>query len=243
MSNSKQTNTYILISILLLFSSSAISHNKVVVVPLFEETTVFTGIAKTGNTICSFYSEPPGNWISANPCSSLDDSLRGQDAELQLGASVVPRYTNNNDGTVTDNVTNIIWLRSAYCAQEVNRWEIALSYIVELNDTGTMNSNDCGDTSSMGSHQTDWRLPNIKELLSLLNYGNHGSPYIANTLGSGQLINGDPFLDVQVDDAYWSSSTYGHILDDALRVNFDDGTLDGTSKNALQHVWAVRSTP
>jgi hypothetical protein len=35
---------------------------------------------------------------------------------------------------------------------------------------GTMNSNNCLDTSNAGNHQTDWRLPNIRELLSLLDF-------------------------------------------------------------------------
>lgn len=229
--------------ICLQFTNAAYSQNKVVVIPMFEEKAVFTGIIKTGNTICSFFSEPPGNWISATPCTTLDDALRGQDAELQLGADATPRFTNNTDGTVTDNATGLIWLRNAFCAAEVNDWETALSYVVELNASGAMNGNDCGDTSSGGSNQNDWRLPNIKELQSLLNYGNHGSPYITNTLGSGQLSEGDPFSNLKVDDAYWSSTTYGNILDDAMRVNYDDGTLDGTSKNALLHIWAVRSVP
>jgi hypothetical protein len=236
---------YFLLLAALLACMDVSAHNKVVVIPMFEDVTTIINVplAKTGNTICSQFFEPPGDFVAVVPCSNLDNSVRGQDAELQTGADVDSRFSDNSDGTITDNVTRLVWLRDANCAQATSDWEAALGYVVELNSAGTMNSNSCADTSLDGSHQIDWRLPNIKELQSLLSYGNHSSPFVANTLGSGQWSAGDPFVNLMVDDAYWSSTTYGIILDDALRVNFDDGSLDGDSKKGIQHVWAVRSLP
>lgn len=156
---------------------------------------------------------------------------------------MTPRYTDHGDGTVSDNLTNLIWLKNAFCSgvSGGSSWSDALAYVVQLNQSGMMNSNDCGDQSLGGGHQTDWRLPNIRELQSLLDYGAYQSPYISA---------GHPFVNLQEDRAYWSSTNYGsmwdadlnvYLLDDALRVNFSDAVTDGTSKDGLQHVWAVRN--
>ena len=142
-------------------ASHVLAQNKVVVIPMFDTDVVFTGVGKTGDAKCSEFKDPPGNWQEVS-CASLPDSLKGQDAELSVGAEVMPRFTING-GTVKDNLTGLIWLRDAFCAEQVlgNTWEEALGFIVELNATGTMNLNPtgCGDFSNGGVSQTNWRLP------------------------------------------------------------------------------------
>ena len=64
--------------------------------------------------------------------------------------------------------------------------------------TGKMNGNDCGDTSGKkGSHRTDWRLPNIRELQSLVDYA-FSTPAISNATGTAQGSSNDPFTNLQV---------------------------------------------
>ena len=238
------------------YTSLAIAENKVVVVPMFDSKVIFTGVGKTGDAKCSEYKDPPGNWQEVS-CASLPPELKGQDAELKVGAEATPRFVINGDGTVTDSLTGLIWLRDAFCVGQAlgNTWKEALGFIVELNASGTMASNSCGDTSNNGTFQTDWHLPNVKELQSLLYYehdmGATAYPFLSNVAGDGAYSNGDPFQKVQIDEAYWSSTNYGYVfdddpgvqanlIDDALRINFADAVTDGTSKNSLQHVWAVR---
>ena len=48
----------------------------------------------------------------------------GQDGELQKGVSVDPRFTDNADGTVTDNLTGLIWLKDVDCLG-FKTWPIA----------------------------------------------------------------------------------------------------------------------
>ncbi len=240
--------------------SHVLAQNKVVVIPMFDTEVVFTGVGKTGDAKCSEFKDPSGNWQEESCANtSLPDSLiKGQDAELKVGAEVTPRFTINGDGTVTDNLTGLIWLRDAFCAEQVlgNTWEEALGFIVELNTTGAMNLNPtgCGDFSNGGGFQTDWRLPNVKELQSLLYYehdmGITDYPFLSDANGGGDHSDGDPFQNVRIDEAYWSSTNYGfqfdadlnvNLIDDVLAVNFGDAVTDGKSKNGMQHVWAVRT--
>ncbi len=75
-----------------------------------------------------------------------------------------PRFTDNGDGTVTDNLTALIWLKNTNCFG-VRTWNNALS------DCNGLENGECGLTD--GSSAGDWRLPNRFELESLLDIGNY----------------------------------------------------------------------
>ncbi len=164
-------------------------------------------------------------------------SATGDDGELQMGVAwPSPRFTNNGDGTVTDNLTGLIWLRNANCANAATGdWATALSHVASLNSAGTMNGINCGDTSSSGNHQTDWRLPNVRELQSLVDY-----EHIGPALPSGY---GTYFTRVLPSMDYWSSTTYNreYVMDSAWIVYLGDGSVyagDGTAYPT--YVWPVR---
>ena len=92
-----------------------------------------------------------------------------------------------------------------------------------------MNGNDCGDTSNAGVHQTDWRLPNIKELQSLIDIQNQ----------SPALPDGHPFSAI-VSNWYWSSTTYVVLSDLAWIVYFVFGDSDIINKTSSYYIWPVR---
>jgi hypothetical protein len=193
-----------------------------------------TRVPKTGQTECW---ETDGT-LDAD-CSEA--SSTGQDGDLQKGVlpAVSPsdgvygsytvygwagiRFTDNLDGTVTDNLTGLIWLKNANCFGP-RSWANALS------DSNGLANGSCSltDSSSAG----DWRLPNINELHSLVD----------PTLSNPALPAGHPFTGVQ-SSYYWSSSTYAGYTGLAWLVLMSNGLVNTTSKSysPIYYVWPVRS--
>jgi len=175
-------------------------------------------VPRTGQTVC---------WNAAG--TSIGCSGTGQDGDKQKGvANPSPRFTAAN-GTVTDNFTGLIWLRNANCANAGRTWADALNDVVSLNTDGKMNSNNCGDSSNGGSHQTDWRLPNLRELQSLIDYQN----------GNPALPTSHPFIGVQM-SYYWSATTYVGITSVAWYVSLNNGYVASGNKSTTGLVWSVR---
>jgi len=191
-------------------------------------------VPRTGQTICY---DAAGTVISS--CAGT-----GQDGALLKGVALpTPRFTDNSNGTVTDNLTGLIWLTNANCANDLRDWATALTDVASLNSSGSMNSNDCGDISNGGSHQTDWRLPNRRELSSLTNDA-YGFPGLSDAAGTGHFTDGDPFTNVQ-SNFYWTSTTFaagsgGTTPASAWFVNLTDGTMTQVLKTDLLYVWPVR---
>jgi hypothetical protein len=108
-------------------------------------------LAKMGQTTCH---DASGFVIS---CAGT-----GQDGETQNGIDWPdPRFTDNGNGTVTDHLTGLIWLKDLDCFGD-RLWSEALTDAVGLAD-GT-----CGLTD--GSSIGDWRLPNGREILSAVSF-------------------------------------------------------------------------
>src|SRR5262244_923009 len=73
----------------------------------------------------------------------------GDDGALQKGVVLpTPRFTDNNNGTITDNLTRLIWLKKAKCSQYLLTHTEALANVASLNTNGTMNGVNCDDTSN-----------------------------------------------------------------------------------------------
>ncbi len=151
----------------------------------------------------------------------------GQDGELQKGVDwPSPRFTvntngsNQDDGTVTDKLTGLIWLKDAKVIGS-KKWEEALKAVKTLAN----GEHELSDGSSAG----EWRLPNVRELCSLIDYG----------LSSPALPEDHPFDNVQ-SDSYWSSTTYTFNTAHGLVVYLNSSVTVNDCKSSLNYVWPVR---
>jgi hypothetical protein len=155
----------------------------------------------------------------------------GDDGDLEKGVAWPnPRFTDNLDGTITDNLTGLIWLKDANCFG-VRTWDQALSVCNGLA------SGSCGLTD--GSIAGDWRLPNSNELTSLVHKG-YALPALPNTAGTGQWSEGDPFNNVDGAPFYWSSTTYAGGTDFAWHIYLGAGRGFALDKTDPGFVWPVR---
>ncbi|MEO5376690.1 MAG: DUF1566 domain-containing protein [Magnetococcus sp. DMHC-6] len=145
----------------------------------------------------------------------------GDDGDLQKGVAWPdPRFTDNGDGTVKDNLTGLIWLKNANCFSSQS-WTNALS------SANGLASGSCGLTD--GSVVGDWRLPTVNELLSFTDDGRSYPP----------LPLGHPFSSVQT-DLYWSSTTFAGGTSLAWIVYLGNGFVNFIDKSYTYYVWPVR---
>ena len=157
----------------------------------------------------------------------------GQDAQYN---GLAMDYTDNGDGTVTDNNTGLIWQQTP--PDELYSWSEAIVYADNLNLT---------------SHD-DWRLPTMKELYSIVAFWGTmrtKTPYIDTAYFDFEYP--DPSTGLREMDAqYWSSNQYvGTTMDgdiSAFGFNFADGRIksyptgEGGGPTKRTYVRCVRGT-
>jgi len=161
-------------------------------------------IIKTGQPDCY---DTEGN--------SIDCKGTGQDGEFQEGITgPQPRFTDQGNGTVTDNLTGFMWTKDAQEIKGTKKWNDALTLCNNFNFAG----------------YTDWRLPNVRELLSLIDFGEHDPALPVN----------HPFTNVQF-IFYWSSTTYDAIPKHSWGVYVYNGYVYNYHKITEGYVWPVRN--
>lgn len=143
-------------------------------------------------------------------------------------------FTNNGDGTITDSATGLMWMQ-ADSGAEMN-WEDALAYAQTKNGE-----------SYLG--YSDWRLPNAKELQSLVDYTR--SPDTTSSAAIDPLFSCTAITDLAGQTNYpwyWSSTTF--LRHDgsatfAVYVAFGEGlgSMDGTTVIDVHGAGCQRSDP
>jgi hypothetical protein len=158
----------------------------------------------------------------------------GDDGALHSGVAwPATRFTDHGNGTVTDHLTGLVWLKNAGCFSPSN-WAAALTAANQLA------SGACG--LSDGSSAGQWRMPNVNELESLVDAAR----------ASPALPGAHPFLNVNLTAAYWSSTSYMALTANAMAIRLSDGrwingidSADGSFNNhkvnASNALWAVKS--
>jgi hypothetical protein len=161
------------------------------------------------------------------------------DGALKKGVAwPTPRFTDNNNGTITDNLTKLIWMKDANYVG-LQTWQGALNVAASMRGDLSRPMGDGGPRD--GSKPGDWRLPNLRELQSLIDYA-FSYPALPNTLGTGQWTEGNPFQGVQY-YYYWSSSTLAFNTAYAWYVSFSGGYLNISDKSDSNYVQCVRGGP
>lgn len=157
------------------------------------------------------------------------EAFYGQDANYPGN---IPSYTDNGDGTITDNVTGLMWSQTA-----------------DLNGDGLINNDDkltqaeaLANAASFDlAGYTDWRLPSIKEAYSLILFSGEDISGYTGTTADGI----PPFIDMNYFGfGYGDVAAGGRLLEGQLAtstkyvtttrgeetmfgVNFIDGRIKG----------------
>jgi len=181
-------------------------------------------IVDTNQTVCSDLSQ------NLSSCPASGEATYGQDAQYQ---GLAPSYTNNGDGTVSDNQTGLMWSQTTdingdgkITADDKLSYDEAQAYAKQL---------------TLGGH-SDWRVPTIKELYSLILFDGQ-DPSGLNGAGDYSLL---PFIDIGyfdfnagdmaagerlIDSQYISSTKYVSTTmkgdETVFGVNFIDGRIKG----------------
>jgi hypothetical protein len=186
---------------------------------------------------------PASGQTAAYPADK-NDGITGSvavpdDGTVQAGATL--SYIDNGDGTITDNNTGLLWEKksddgglhdkdNAYLWSGNGSQETVWDWLDDINTQG--------GTGFAGYN--DWRLPNAKELQSIVNYQNP-SPRVSvafhsNCVPGATVFTGSCTFPLN----YWSSTTRASSTDMAFYVSFNHGDVLPELKFQVFHVRAVR---
>jgi hypothetical protein len=158
----------------------------------------------------------------------------GDDGSLQTGVPLIyPRFIDNGNGTVTDSVTGLIWLKQANCIQQ--SWDAALAAVQSLA------SGQCGLTD--GSAAGSWRMPNRNEMQSLADRNqNNEADYFDTTFfnSDNSVYQAAVFTSFVSTQYYWTSTTDAADTSEAWAVFSCDYGVYGTPKSDTGYTLAVR---
>jgi hypothetical protein len=164
------------------------------------------GLPDTGQTKCY---DAAGAEVSCDnaPCPDPDGSY-------ETGCPMESRFVDNGDGTVTDTCTWLMWQKDTADVGMVGACE-ALAYCENLSFAG----------------HDDWRLPNVRELQSIVDYG-RSEPAI------------DPIF-AAFPHMYWSSTRHVVYPEVTWFVTFRSGYVtvidfEQNSNSVFGYVRAVR---
>jgi len=163
-------------------------------------------------------------------------------------------YTDNGDGTATDNNTGLMWevkdnAGGIHDVDNVYSWTSSVTgadgtaftvFLATLNNkcdgdettACTSNANCAGIGNGLCGHagHRDWRIPNVKELQSIVDYGT-----------SNPLTIDPSFPGLTAANFYWSSTPFAAFFPSGVWVvSFGNGIWVSDSKESVRNVRAVR---
>jgi Protein of unknown function (DUF1566) len=205
--------------------------------------------------------------------------VAGDDGDIRAGAPL--RYRDNGDGTVTDENTNLMWEKKDQAGGGLHNWDNTYPWQGTCSNSSTTVCGTDADCSGDGTcnvsggmtifqwvaqlntlpcfaRYCDWRIPNVKELQSIVDYETYLPSVDAafnNYCTAGCTVDGAKHTtECSCTESagpskgyYWSGSTYapspivpppGSML--AWGVLFGDGDVLSAGKTDHDYVRAVR---
>ncbi|MCX7001394.1 MAG: DUF1566 domain-containing protein [Candidatus Sumerlaeota bacterium] len=172
------------------------------------------------------------NLLQRLPATGCESSyIAGDDGNLRRGAT--KRYRNELDGTILDQNTGLLWVQNGdmigtlypnFDQDGVSldgnvSWPHALAFVEKMNDGTVVNYG-----------YKDWRLPNVMELISLVDYGRYKPA--ANPVFTS------------IGDEYWTSTSHPNYAESSYSytVVMKEGLINKRAKtNYYAKVIAVRN--
>jgi hypothetical protein len=189
-------------------------------------------VPKTGQVGCYL-----STGVDASCTCGDENCPRRQDGDLQKGVTwPTPRFTihdngtpaDTSDDTVTDNLTGLMWMRNGDAGDDCAGADTGIESWADAMDSVAA----CNEASGFAGYK-DWRLPNRRELFSLIH---HGEPSVATWLNNQAFTNVKALI-------YWTSTTVQNDMGDAWYVHLSRGVTSYQGKLLSAHVWPVRGGP
>lgn len=158
----------------------------------------------------------------------------GDDGSVQAGIGLdSPRFVDNADGTITDTMTGLHWLKLANCIS--GTWSESLATV------NTLANGQCG--LSDGSSAGQWRMPNRNELQSLADRAQTNmAEYFDYTYlnKDGSVYQAPIFTNYLETQFYWTSTTDAGNTTEAWTVYSCDFGVYDIPKANVGYTLAVR---
>jgi hypothetical protein len=156
------------------------------------------------------------------------------------------RYVACSNGTVTDTVTNLVWLADASCIDLPGLGGDGAGTYSEANEAAAqLRDGICGLTD--GSRPGDWRLATPKEWEAVtgpayqLGCFGSGNPSVTDDAGTGCYNGGSGTSFSGVETAqYWTSNSRFQNPLGALVVSLANGSVGQEGKTTVAYAWPAR---
>lgn len=150
--------------------------------------------------------------------STIDCIRSGQDGEFRKGVSWPDPRFDVRDDSVRDLLTGLVWTKNATIGEFPLTWQESLDYIKEMNHNNVFGF-------------ADWRLPNRRELRSLMSHQTR----------MPALPQGHPFVGV-FSAWYWTSTTAAINTAYAWYIHMEGARMFYGLKEQYFLLWPVRGT-
>lgn len=148
--------------------------------------------------------------IGNSKTKTMAFQVRLVSGDYQANDTSSGRYTVNEDGTVTDRVTGLMWTQ---CPEGLS----GIDCSVGVATTSVWGASMKAARDSTYAGYDDWRIPNMKEYQSIVAF-DRNNPAINTAVFPGEVIN------------FWSSSPKAQAAVNSFQINFTKGLMEAKAR-------------